>query len=486
MSSEIERALMEQRLPSQLTAEERELAELHIRRARVQLLLHFPFLGFPLSNLLANVIWVGDHQQPSRGRPITTLATDGRNLYCYAPFLMHITDSKLAMGLVLHELFHVILLHPQRAEGYDPTLANIAMDYAVNLWVNDTAREVAKIPRDIPLSTQDHLGRMPWYIPPDYFFYNEEFRRPNGDPMLWEEIYQRLLEQQRSGDGPGIPLVIDGGDGDAREMSGRRLVDNHDVWLPDQRPADAEGNVDRRPFSPREVNDGLRRAQVVLQETDLAGNVPGSLRRLIDQMIHPPLPWNRLLQNYLTFRPGDYGWAPGDLRFADPMPWPIPQAELDDIILAIDTSGSMGEDEVAAAIAQCQHILRSYPTMRGWVLMCDADVSSFAPIAEALAKPERCGYGGTSFRPPFRFLHRLATEPTADERARYKLGNQPLRPKVVVYFTDGYGDFPDPDDPNDHVDCDVIWVITNQEVQPPSHQRFLHTRIDLRQLRRAA
>jgi predicted metal-dependent peptidase len=488
VDSQLEKALAETRKPSELTPEERELAVFRIKRARTRLITFYPFFGFTLTSIMSNVVWVGDDNLMPDGRKLNTLATDGRNLYVYAPFVIHIESDEIMIGIILHELFHVILEHVQRSQGHNPYLANIAMDYAVNLWVNDTARSLAGDSLSNPFGERPDYRHLPWYIPVDFGFYSDEFRRPNGDPMTWEEIYDILLSRQPPETFQTLIAMQEpqpGENGTASGLCGtgknQRLIDHHGTWR--MRPAGIEGEIDTRPLTKQDITDAMAQGKAVQEQTDTWGKLPGSLRRMIERWISPPLPWTRLLQNYLTYRPADYGWAPGDTRFPDPMPWPTDEITLEDIVIVIDTSGSMDDKEVASAIAQCEHIARPYRNIRLWIMMCDADVHTFQRVGQTIPRLERHGYGGTSFIPPFRFLHALA-RPAASDAARYQLDAGGLKPRLVIYFTDGYGDFPDPERPDHHVDCDVLWVITNDSVTPPKHRRYLVTRLDVAKSRR--
>src|SRR5690349_1653964 len=81
--------------------------------------------------------------------------------YIWPPYCLYHSVPEL-MGVLLHELFHCIFFHISRGNGYDPLLRNIAMDYAVNLMVNDAARELEHITE--PMS-EDHYGRVKFYVP---------------------------------------------------------------------------------------------------------------------------------------------------------------------------------------------------------------------------------------------------------------------------------------------------------------------------------
>lgn len=161
---------------------------------------------------------------------------------------------------------------------------------------------------------------------------------------------------------------------------------------------------------------------------------------------------------------GDFGYVPGDMRFPDPIPWLVPEQKLRYIVISIDTSGSMSDQEVGAAITQARHLLRGFTGTKGILCMCDARVDYWEDINETFKIDRRVGYGGTSFYPPFEKIFEKKIENEVD---------------LHIYFTDGYGQFPDDAWMKEHkVNFDTLWVITNQDVQVPKSQKYRWTRLN--------
>ena len=106
--------------------------------------------------------------------------------------------------------------------------------------------------------------------------------------------------------------------------------------------------------------------------------------------------------------------------------------------IAIDTSGSMGANELAACLSECKGILSATGSSLN-VVTCDAVVQDAGRVATpnqitALLK----GGGGTDFRPVFKHIEK-----------------QPVKPDILVFMTDGYGPAPDVPPPG----MLVIWLI---------------------------
>ena len=117
------------------------------------------------------------------------------------------------------------------------------------------------------------------------------------------------------------------------------------------------------------------------------------------------------------------------------------------VVFAIDTSGSMGVDELAAAVAEVRAYRETFPC-RLTVIEADAEVQSVQTYeeldgAEVPRETAVLGRGGTDFRPVFEWI---------DE-------NADAAPTVLIYATDGYGTFPEHEPP-----WPTIWIITRDGV----------------------
>ena len=443
------------------SSQERAEIDFKYQRAIMQLIIYFPFFGFLASKLSAQAVWIKTKTQlRGEGMLFKTMATDGRRLYIWPGYVLH-NDPESIVGVIMHELMHVILLHVTRARGYNRQLGNIAMDHAVNMMVNDIGRHMGKLDVRAPLNEQTYRA-MPFRIGCPPFYYDERYRdRKTGDPWLWEKIYADLLKQQSPDD---QKMLQAGGSLDHVRGAGGQMVDTHDFWDPENRPADEKGDVDQERPDMEEIRDMIRDSEVQAREAKSKGDMPASMQRVINEWIHPPLPWQRLVQRYLRPADGHYGYEPGDLRFPDPIPWYIPDFKLRYIVIAIDTSGSMSDREVGSSIEQARHLLKSFPQTKGILCMCDAEVGYWADLSETYTINRRVGCGGTDFTPPFEKIIAEKIEGQTD---------------LLIYFTDGYGNFPTRDWLTRHkIAFDTLWVITNDNVEVPPDPSYVWTRLN--------
>jgi predicted metal-dependent peptidase len=119
--------------------------------------------------------------------------------------------------------------------------------------------------------------------------------------------------------------------------------------------------------------------------------------------------------------------------------------------VAIDTSGSIGEQELKIFLSEVKGIMESYDDYRISVWSFDTDVYNLQEFTQDnmsdIMEYEPKGGGGTDFTANWRFMK--------DEQ---------IEPKKLIVFTDGmpFGEWGDPDY------CDTVWIIKgNPGVEPP-------------------
>ena len=112
-----------------------------------------------------------------------------------------------------------------------------------------------------------------------------------------------------------------------------------------------------------------------------------------------------------------------------------------------DTSGSMSQRDIGEGRAMLADIIRMFQNVKVWVVDCDAGVHgdpyelTDRTVQHFLEAPMKGG-GGTDFRPAFEYAQKNFAHL-----------------KMLVYFTDGYGTFPNIDIP---YNFKTVWLL-----QPP-------------------
>lgn len=348
--------------------------------ARTNLLLHHPFFGA----LALYMCLVPDVA-------VRTAATDGRDIFYDPAFVTSLavpSGVDRLQALIAHEVLHVALGHLFRRAGREAGRWNAACDFAANLLLAEDG----------------------FVLPPDTLF-DRSFAGLSA-----EAIYQRLS------DSPA-------------HCQGFNPLDDHSRW----------DRVDAASAARLSAEWRCRVAQAA-QLARQRGQLPASLRRLVEDILYPRLDWRQALALYLRPAGGDYTFLPPDRRFlADGLYLPDFSTDaLEDIVVAIDTSGSVW-DYYQEFMRELTGIVLSYPQFRGYVAMVDAGVQLFEELVPDYLPREIRGGGGTDFRPFFKEITRRGLDPT-----------------LVIFLTDGDAVFPSSPPP-----YPVLWVLLHRSCSCP-------------------
>ena len=174
------------------------------------------------------------------------------------------------------------------------------------------------------------------------------------------------------------------------------------------------------------------------------GDTPAGLERFFIPTLTARIDWRSELAHALNRHlQSDYRLLPPSKKLLyERIYLPSPTSETLDLVIAIDSSGSVDEVLLGRFIAEVESLLESFPDYRIELLVCDAKVQShrqFYP-GEPLAFDLKGG-GGTDFRPVFEWIGVHA----------------PMAP-LLLYFTDLDGRFPDT-----APSFDTVWVCPASE-----------------------
>ena len=316
---------------------------------------------------------------------VRTFCVDGVYMR-YNPDFCSTLDDTEVFTVLAHEVLHLAFGHLWRKGSRDMKKWNIACDYVINNYLmkyNDD--EVA-------------AGRVaPFKLPKGGLL------DPKYDGMAEEEIYN-LLPDPPDGGGGGGGGDNDGGMGDFTE------------------PVDGEGNTEE---------DWRQRAVEGVNAAKLRGRESGSMTRAIERHLKGTQDWREILRELLSAPAADdYDETRPDRRFIeDDIFLPTLYSErVGSIVVAVDTSGSVTPDLIDKFMAEIQFCLDTVKPEKLIVIDCDASVNQEREFAygDRLSDMTLKGGGGTDFRPVFDRIKSMTESPEA-----------------LVYFTDGYGAFPD-------------------------------------------
>lgn len=392
-----------------ITVEER------VKKAHIALMKH------PETALWSGIMMMGE--STVKDDPNMTAYTDGVNKHYGRAFVMKEvkTDQDMA-GLVLHENLHVglrQLIHNRDLFIEDRQRAGMAADYAVN---------------DIIMNIKDKT----LVTLPDGGLYDPQYHN-----MSMREIY-RLLPPPNGGNSGSNP----GGPGD-KGSGYPEPLDEHDVSkdLTLEEVKDIDAKVDR----------AMREGAL------LAGRLGINLPRSITDMFIPKVDWREVLREYImaaTRGNDEYTWKAFDIPLlANDILQPTVENEtIGEIVVAIDTSGSIGQDQINEFATELASICESTRPDTVRVLWWDTMVHGVQTFTEkdydklhALLKPQ--GGGGTRVGCVSEYVLR-----------------ENIKAECLLVFTDGYVETT----PVWNVKVPTLWLVTQLKSWVPPTGKLVH------------
>ena len=372
--------------------------------ARTRLILDKPFLGalvLRLPMVAAKPDWC------------PTTATDARKFY-YNPGYIAGLSMPQTQFMLAHEALHCALSHFARRQHRIKFRWDQACDLAVN-----------------PLLVDDGLQPPPDALILDEFkgMTAEEIYPCLDDNVQDEPLDRHAYDDQQTRDAgrkdrgdPTEEQNRESGTGQPQEDPGQGQPDPDTGGAPQPPPL---GAGERETLSIQWQQRMAGAAQQALQ----AGKLGGELARMIDHLLQPQLPWRMLLARYMTaVSRDDFSYTRPSRREGNFILPSLRSARID-VVVALDTSGSIKEAEMEAFLAEINAI-KGQMRARITLLPCDARLAEGAPWVfeswEDFKLPASVkGGGGTDFRPVFDWV-----------------AQQDTQPELLVYFTDAQGSFP--------------------------------------------
>lgn len=396
--------------------------EKKLTKARTQLMLDKPFLG----NLVLRLPLVAADSW------CKTSATDAKNFYYNPEFIDALNNHQIKFVLI-HEALHCALTHFARRGNRAKHKWDLACDFAINPLL---VKEGFHPPIDVPIF-QQYSGMIA-----------EEIY-----PMISDNIDQEPMDQH---------LYDDQANEDSKTSEGGLREDQLEKE-PKQSSVESKSNDGKQGKNSKlaqqppslqadEVEKLATQWQKNLassaQLAQQAGKLDGEFAKLIDFFLQPQVSWQSLLAQYMsTFARDDFSYARPSRRAGEAI-LPTLKSHQIDVAIAIDTSGSISQQEVDEFVSEVDAIKA---TMRASITLfaCDDQLAENSPWRfeawDELQFPASLGGGkGTNFNPVFDYI---ATQDNACD--------------VLIYFTDAKGKFPETN-PN----YPVMWLVKGKETTP--------------------
>ena len=377
--------------------------EERLRKSHVFLLKH------PKTMQLGGIILMGTSSVED---DVPTAYTDGINKRYGRKFLATLNDPQIN-GLVMHENGHVFfrhVTHHKRIFHDDRQLANIAADFVVNDMIVCLKEPLIELPPGAMYNEMFHN----WSVI-QVFDYLKKRKKELGK----EQPQPNGQNPQDNGSQGGETLTNEKGQTDVdkllRNLKDAKPLDEHDI--------EKGGEMDEK-----KIAEGIDKA---LREGGLlAGILGGEKSRQIDELLEPKVDWREAFREFILAQcvgRDEYTWRRFNRRLLPNdvyAPSTISET-VDEITVAIDTSGSIGGEELSAFAAELVSIADTVTPAKIRVLWWDTKVhgeqvftGNYAGI-EHMLKP--MGGGGTKVSSVSEYLIK-----------------KNVQSECVVVFTDGY------------------------------------------------
>ena len=419
--------------------------ETRIKRGHIALMKH------PQTALYSGVMLMGTSAVED---DVPTAYTDGVNKKYGRKFLESIVSEPKVRGLILHENLHVALkqvVFGQAMFKENRKMANLAADFVVNDIITCIDGVVA--------GTTERLVELPDGAVYDAMFHDWSMR----------EVYNYLKKNckggGKSGKGKG-----QGGQGSDPSSGGNQSNDDddgdwdtvtvngktYDISQADEHDFTGEATAEEA----KEILDSIDRA---LREGGmLAGRMGAKIPRVISDLLEPKVDWREALREFVsatTKGNDEFTWRRMNKRhMANDIYLPSVENEsIGEIVVAIDTSGSIGGEQITEFATELVSICDLCQPEVVRVLWWDTEVhgeqvfkGNYTDIAKLL-KP--MGGGGTHVSCVSGYINK-----------------NKIKAECVLVFTDGYVE----NSIDWNITSPTLWMVTQRrDFVPPVGKKVM-------------
>lgn len=394
--------------------EHKDKEERKLRKVKVGL------MRKPEFALWSGVMMVGT---TSLSDDIPTAYTNGRD-EVYGRELVKNLDEKQLGFVILHETLHKAFRHLttwRKLFDEDAQLANAACDYVINLMLVEMDPNETNIA--FPMKDGERFG-----------LYEPKYKGMNA-----RQVFNLLKQDKKDGKGGG-----GGGEaGEGNEQGGSGGFDEHD-WGAANELSQAETQE-----LEREIDRAIRQGQIAQQKA--IGKGAGSIDRAVGELLAPKVDWREVLREFVSTvcsAKDASSWRRVNRRFIGSdiyLPTMIGE-RVGRIAVGIDTSGSIGGDEINRFLSEVQSITQNVRPETLDLIYWDSRVAGHeeygdhgADMDSLVTSTKPKGGGGT--------------DPTS--MMRYLKQNK-IEPECIIMLTDG-----EIYDWGNDWNAPVLWVICN-------------------------
>lgn len=360
-------------------------------------------------------------------------ATDGAHIY-YDPaalLLTYMEEPNVAVRAYLHILMHCIFSHSFQYEKKNPEYFDLAVDIAVENIILEMELSMAALSRDG--EERNRISKLRKWVP----------------ELTAEKIYREFMVNGLSKEA---------------EATYKKLfsVDNHEGW----RGGVAQEELVISEEEWKKISERIKTELKAFSKDQAASE---SLVNNLEEATRRRYNYREILERfavsgeeihvnddefdyiYYTYGLSVYG----NLPLIEPLEYKEVH-KVREFVIAIDTSASCRGSIVKAFLRQTFDILKNaenfFHEINVHIIQCDNVIRSDTVIkqeedlTEFLQNGKLNGFGGTDFRPVFSYVQELK------EKGEFE------NLKGLIYFTDGYGIYPER-----MPEFDVIFAFLNED-----------------------
>lgn len=444
---------------------------------------------------------------------IRTVATDGIDILYHPRYLVerYQDDPVLVNRMYLHMVLHCMFRHMLHYSEYEPEYWNIACDIAVEsiidsldskaiaLTVSDERQEVYdQLKTELKVLTAEGIYRV---LKRKQLTYEELIQLKREFTVCDHSIWEKLQEKESEGKEQSSNQNQDQADQDQEDQNqedqNQEDQDQENQIQENQNQEDQnqeeEQNEDTKGQEKENSEQAKKQMQELMQKqqkeeldenwTEISEKTQTSLEtfaksvgaefsgltKALKSLNRTRYDYKEFLRKFAVRREVmkedqdefDYGYYTYGMRLYKNMPLIEPleykeEKQIEEFVIVIDTSGSCSGELVKTFLSESFSILSNQETfakkVNVHIIQCDDQVQSAVRITnqeELLAYENQLeikGLGSTDFRPAIEYVNEL-------------IRTQEIRSlKGLLYFTDGYGIYP-----NKRPAYDVAFVFVGEE-----------------------
>ena len=374
---------------------------------------------------LAGVMMLGEKRICDKTQ---TAYTNGRDEIYGRGFVDQLNDAEFRF-LILHECYHKLYRHLKTWRHLwkeNPQLANMAMDFVINLKIVD--------------DNKDGFATMTG--PLTVGCYDEKYRG-----MDTAQVFNALKQDPPQGNSGTPGSSGNGGQGN----SSPQPFDEHDFEGAQELSPDEQRALDR------DIDEAIRQGALI------AGKMGSGGDRDVKDLLQPQVDWREVMRDFITTTctGNDYStWRRPNRRFMSSgvyLPSGISE-RVDELVIATDMSASIGDREVSVALTEIKSIADTVHPEAVRLLYWDTQVCQderyeMHELDTMIQSTRPKGGGGTSV-----------------ECVPKYMTDKHITPQAVIVITDGYvsswGQW----------SCPVLWVIINNKSAKPDCGVTVHVK----------